>query len=106
MKESFSLEMIQLARDIKLKEARLKKKIIIKDIIIKRLIIKLQKLREEEKMFDEESVPEGYMCACGGSILLYDDMWCCDKCGFKAPNNSNANNSNADNSNDKEKVIE
>lgn len=40
-------------------------------------------------MFDEENAPEGYRCACGGSILLYDGMWCCDKCDFEAPDNRN-----------------
>lgn len=40
-------------------------------------------------MFDEESAPEGYHCDCGGNILLYDNMWCCDKCDFEAPDNRN-----------------
>lgn len=40
-------------------------------------------------MFDEENLPEGYRCNCGGSILLYDNIWCCDKCGFEAPDNRN-----------------
>lgn len=37
--------------------------------------------------FDEENTPEGYSCECGGSILFYDGMWCCDECNFKAPDN-------------------
>jgi hypothetical protein len=42
-------------------------------------------------MFDEENLPEGYSCECGGYIMLYDDMWCCDTCDFKAPDNRTSN---------------
>ena len=36
-------------------------------------------------MFDEENLPEGYQCECGGSITLYEDLWWCDNCDFEAP---------------------
>jgi hypothetical protein len=35
-------------------------------------------------MFDEETLPEGHKCECGGSITLLDGLWYCDECDFEA----------------------
>ena len=35
-------------------------------------------------MFDEETYIEGYSCECGGIIEVFEGVWSCNQCGFRA----------------------